>query len=186
MASYIKILKEDNGDIIYPQTKGSAVLLTNNSDLETELTRYVTAEEIATTSALTPPVQTNMIADGAVTDEKIDWSTMTVYGRNSSTVALTTSNQTVLTVPLTIFSDTDVLEYTVTVLAHGDGNGNGLVVGVAGAREYIQVGTWGRTCTFVDYETKANLGSSLTVRARKDASYTLNKVLAVAVVRRIG
>ena len=186
MATYIKTLKEDNGDITYPQTKASAVLLTNNSDLETELSQYVTAEDIASTSAVTPAITTAMIADDAITDEKIDWSTMTVYGRNSSTVALTTSNQTVLTVPLTVFNDTDVLEYTVTVLAHGDGNDNGLVVGVAGAREYIQVGTWGRTCTFVDYETKANLGGSLTVRARKDASYTLNKVLAVAVVRRIG
>lgn len=196
MATYIKTLKEDNGDITYPQTKAEAVLLNNGSDLETELSQYVTAEDIASTSDVTPAITTAMIADDAVTsakiadeavtDEKIDWTTMTVYGRNSSTVALTTSNQTVLTVPLTIFNDTDVLEYTVTVFAHGDNNGNGLVVGVAGAREYIQVGTWGRTCTFVDYETKANLGGSLTVRARKDASYTLNKVLAVAVVRRIG
>lgn len=79
-----------------------------------------------------------------------------------------------------------MLEYSVTVLASGDGNANGLIVGTAGGREYNQVGTWGRTCTFVDYDTKANLGSSLTIRARKDASYTLNKILVVAVVRRIG
>lgn len=147
---------------------------------------YVTAEDIASTSALTPPVQTNMIADGAVTSDKIDWGTTAVYGRNSSVVALTTSNQTVLTIPLTIFDDTDVLEYSVTVLASGDASINGLIVGAAGGREYTQVGTWGRTCTFVDYDTKANLGGSLTIIARKDASYTLNKVLAVAVVRRIG
>ena len=85
MATYIKTLKEDNGDITYPQTKAGAVLLTNGSDLETEMAKYVTAEDIATTSALTPPVQTNMIADYAVTtakvadeaitDEKIDWTT---------------------------------------------------------------------------------------------------------------
>ena len=73
MATYIKTLKEDNGDITYPQTKAGAVLLNNGSDLETELSQYVTAEDIASTSALTPPVQTNMIADGAVTDAKIDW-----------------------------------------------------------------------------------------------------------------
>lgn len=71
MATYIKTLKEDNGDITYPQTKGSAVLLNNGSDLETELSQYVTAEDIASTSALTPPVQTNMIEDGAVTTDKI-------------------------------------------------------------------------------------------------------------------
>ena len=74
MATYIKTLKEDNGDITYPQTKAGAVLLNNGSDLETELSQYVTAEDIASTSALTPPVQTNMIANGAVSNDKIDWS----------------------------------------------------------------------------------------------------------------
>ena len=157
---------------------------------------YVTAEDIASTSALTPLVQTNMIADGAVTtwkiankavtSDKIDWSTTAVYGRNSSVVELTTSNQTVLTIPLTIFNDTDVLEYSVTVLSQGDTYFHGLIVGAAGGQEYKQVGTWGITFAFVDYNTKANLGSSLTIIARKDTSYTLNKVLAVAVVRRIG
>ena len=71
MATYIKTLKEDNGDITYPQTKAGAVLLNNGSDLETELSQHVTAEDIASTSALTPPVQTNMIANGAVTTAKI-------------------------------------------------------------------------------------------------------------------
>lgn len=80
MATYIKTLKEDNGDITYPQTKAGAVLLNNGSDLETELSQYVTAEDIASTSALTPPVQTNMIADGAVTSDKIDWTTFIKTG----------------------------------------------------------------------------------------------------------
>ena len=87
MATYIKTLKEDNGDITYPQTKAGAVLLNNGSDLETELSQYVTAEDIASTSALTPPVQTNMIANGAVTSAKINWSTMShVSNVSSSTV----------------------------------------------------------------------------------------------------
>ena len=51
MATYIKTLKEDNGDITYPQTKAGAVLLNNGSDLETELSQYVTAEDIASTAA---------------------------------------------------------------------------------------------------------------------------------------
>lgn len=75
MASYIKTLKEDNGDITYPQTLASAVFI-GNSDVETELGKYVTAEDIASTSALTPPVTTSMIADGAVTTNKIDWTTV--------------------------------------------------------------------------------------------------------------
>ena len=96
MATYIKTLKEDNGDITYPQTKAGAVLLNNGSDLETELSQYVTAEDIASTSALTPPVQTNMIADGAVTtgkiankavtSDKINWTTLQKYYKACSQV----------------------------------------------------------------------------------------------------
>ena len=96
MATYIKTLKEDNGDITYPQTKAGAVLLNNGSDLETELSQYVTAEDIASTSALTPPVQTNMISNGAVTTEKIankavtsdkiDWTKLQKYYKACSQV----------------------------------------------------------------------------------------------------
>lgn len=89
MATYIKTLKEDNGDITYPQTKAGAVLLNNGSDLETELSQYVTAEDIASTSALTPPVQTNMIANGAVTSDKINWTTMS----NVSSVGASSNTQ---------------------------------------------------------------------------------------------
>ena len=109
MATYIKTLKEDNGDITYPQTKAGAVLLNNGSDLETELSQYVTAEDIASTSALTPPVQTNMIANGAVTtgkiankavtSDKIDWTT---FGNKwvymTSTVSVGTSEVTVMSI----------------------------------------------------------------------------------------
>lgn len=109
MATYIKTLKEDNGDITYPQTKAGAVLLNNGSDLETELSQYVTAEDIASTSALTPPVQTNMIANGAVTtgkiannsatSDKIDWAT---FGNKwvymTSTVSVGTSTVTVMSI----------------------------------------------------------------------------------------
>lgn len=89
MATYIKTLKEDNGDITYPQTKAEAVLLNNGSDLETELSQYVTAEEIGSTAAVTPAITTAMIADGAVTtgkiankavtSDKIDWTKLQKY-----------------------------------------------------------------------------------------------------------
>ena len=94
MATYIKTLKEDNGDITYPQTKAGAVLLNNGSDLETELSQYVTAEDIASTSALTPPVQTNMIADGAVTKAKINFSTFKPYWK-----VVATSSTATVTIP---------------------------------------------------------------------------------------
>ena len=95
MATYIKTLKEDNGDITYPQTKAGAVLLNNGSDLETELSQYVTAEDIASTSAITPPVQTNMIANGAVASNKINWKTMPVRYTCVSTDNKPTVNMTV-------------------------------------------------------------------------------------------
>lgn len=38
MATYIKTLKEDNGDITYPQTVGGAVLLSGGGDIESALT----------------------------------------------------------------------------------------------------------------------------------------------------
>lgn len=104
MATYIKTLKEDNGDITYPQTKAGAVLLNNGSDLETELSQYVTAEDIASTSALTPPVQTNMIANGAVTSAKINWTTMShvsKVGSNVIDVAQTNVTLNEVTIPET-------------------------------------------------------------------------------------
>ena len=104
MATYIKTLKEDNGDITYPQTKAGAVLLNNGSDLETELSQYVTAEDIASTSALTPPVQTNMIANGAVTSDKINWTTLSHVSNVGGSVIDVTQTVTTLcevTIPKT-------------------------------------------------------------------------------------
>ena len=93
MATYIKTLKEDNGDITYPQTKAEGVLLNNGSDLETELSQYVTAEEIGSTAGVTPAITTAMIADDAITDDKIDWATLAPYWK---TVATSTSSSVTL------------------------------------------------------------------------------------------
>ena len=70
--AYVKVLKEDNGDIIYPQTVSTAVFTSNGSDVETEMGKYVTATDIVSTSALSPVVSTAMIQDEAVTTAKID------------------------------------------------------------------------------------------------------------------
>ena len=136
MATYIKTLKEDNGDITYPQTKAGAVLLNNGSDLETELSQYVTAENIASTSALTPPVQTNMIANGAVTtgkiankavtSDKIDWTTMSYVSNVGSNVIDVT--QTVKTLCEVTIPKTGVYFVSATVdanlLANNVGDAN--------------------------------------------------------------
>lgn len=91
MANYIKTLKEDNGDITYPQTKASAVLLNNSSDLETELTNYVKAEDIASVADLEHPITTSLIADGAVTTAKIANNTITTDDVNWSNFGATWS-----------------------------------------------------------------------------------------------
>jgi hypothetical protein len=84
MASYIKTLKEDNGDITYPQTLGSAVLLTGGADLETELAGKASAASVAgkidigdvqSSDIVANAVTTNKIADDAVTPSKASFTT---------------------------------------------------------------------------------------------------------------
>lgn len=72
MATYIKTLKEDNGDVTYPQTVADAVRTTKGTTVQTELDQTVTAEEIAQTVTAEGSVTTNMIADGAVTASKLE------------------------------------------------------------------------------------------------------------------
>ena len=112
MATYIKTLKEDNGDITYPQTTTDAVLTTSGTTLETELGKCVKAEEIGSTADITPTITTAMIkdsavttaklADGSVTSAKIDWTTLMsgfadkVFMYSGAT---TTANTAMTTVP---------------------------------------------------------------------------------------
>ena len=102
MATYIKTLKEDNGDITYPQTTTDAVLTTSGTTLETELGKCVKAEEIGSTADITPTITTAMIkdsavttaklADSSVTSNKIDWTTFntayTSFLFNNSTITM--------------------------------------------------------------------------------------------------
>lgn len=76
MASNIKTLKEDNGDIVYPQTLTGAVYTSNNTALDTELAKYVTAEDIASSVA----------AFGTVTGGMIDTNTITSSNLNIASV----------------------------------------------------------------------------------------------------
>lgn len=71
MATYIKTLKEDNGDIVYPQTLADAVYTNNNTTIETELAKYVTAEDIAQSVASFGTVTGGMIADNTISSGKV-------------------------------------------------------------------------------------------------------------------
>ena len=61
MATYIKTLKEDNGDITYPQTKAGAVYTNEGSDVQTVLDDCTRYEEIASTSTLSPTTTSSMV-----------------------------------------------------------------------------------------------------------------------------
>lgn len=50
--SYIKILKEANGDITYPQTLASAVFTSDNSDVQTKLNTFITAADAISTQEI--------------------------------------------------------------------------------------------------------------------------------------
>lgn len=64
MATYIKTLKEDNGDIVYPQTNTDAVYTSGGETLETRISKYVTAEDVAQ----------SVQSFGTVTVGMLDWS----------------------------------------------------------------------------------------------------------------
>ena len=74
MAANIKTLKEDNGDITYPQTIADAVANANGGTLQTFLNNGVTAEVIASTEPLATTVPASII----------DWSSMPVKQTISS------------------------------------------------------------------------------------------------------
>ena len=80
MATYIKDLKEDNGDITRPVTEAGAVLLSGGGDLETTLASKadqtavngkIGIGDVQSTDIVANAVTTAKIADGAVTTAKI-------------------------------------------------------------------------------------------------------------------
>lgn len=52
MSTYTKTLKEDNGDITYPQTLASVVFTSDNSDVQTKLNSCITAAEATSTEEI--------------------------------------------------------------------------------------------------------------------------------------
>lgn len=129
MASYIKTLKEDNGDITYPQTLASAVFI-GNSDVETEMGKYVMAEDIASTSALTPVISTSMIQDGAVTAAKLDPTMLDGMGSYSTSEQAT---------PFTWIDGKTIYKKTVDVGALPNNSAKSVAHGVTGLDYVIKI-----------------------------------------------
>lgn len=72
MATYIKTLKEDNGDIVYPQTITDAIYTSGGQTLETEISKYVTAEDIASSVAAFGTVTGGMIDNNTITSSNLN------------------------------------------------------------------------------------------------------------------
>jgi len=114
MATYIKTLKEDNGDIVYPQTTTDAIYTTGGETLETRISKYVTAEDVAQSVATLGTVTTSMIADDAITTAKIDSSAVTTAKINDE--AITKSKIDLSSVGGMVYLDTidaSTIPYTV-------------------------------------------------------------------------
>lgn len=181
MATYIKTLKEDNGDITYPQTKAGAVYTNEGSDVQTVLDDCTRFEEIAATSAITPLVTSNMI----------DWSTMNVAKREwSGTFELPTTSSQMYEIDVSSFptgakmmfigmmhcngTSTDVGSYCGAV----HGTQTGLIAGI--------VTTWGRTVTCFGMFTKEANQQYIILKANKDNSTTCTCIRIGLYVWRIG
>lgn len=98
MASYIKTLKEDNGDITYPQTLASAVYTTGGTDVESALSSKASTTDLAgkidigdvqSTDIVANAVTTAKIADSNVTTAKINDGAVTAAKMDTQSYSLT-------------------------------------------------------------------------------------------------
>lgn len=87
MATYIKTLKEDNGDITYPQTVAGAVYTDDSSDVQTVLDDCTRYEEVASTGTLAQTVPASII----------DWSSIPIRQVTASFGNVGTTLSVVLT-----------------------------------------------------------------------------------------
>lgn len=201
MATYIKTLKEDNGDITYPQTKAEAVLLNNGSDLETELSQYVTAEDIASTSDVTPVITTAMIADGAVTTAKLNNSSVTSSKINWSsmpykldvwtgTLAASTSAAVIRQVDVSAFPTGAVFGVVTAVNASGSETATGMFINLSHSTQASpyagNVTIWGKAATMCHIFTKVAGVNTMNVQGYKDNASAVNYNSITTIVWRIG
>ena len=117
MATYIKTLKEDNGDITYPQTKAGAVYTDEGSDAQTVLNscaRFVEGASTGTIKAVTLKDKDGSVLYPVTSKDLISgsWSAITI--------ALATSLDSAII---------GVINFKTTVSKLGDGftNANGLI-----------------------------------------------------------
>lgn len=126
MATYIKDLKEDNGDITRPVTEAGAVLLSGGGDLETTLASKadqtdvngkIDIGDVQSTDIVANAVTTAKIADGAVTTAKIDDEAVT--SAKMADDAVTNAK-----IDFSTFTATDLTSSITNIAAHSGGTNN--------------------------------------------------------------
>lgn len=157
------------------------ILVSHNPD-GTLKNNAVTTAKIADSN-----VTTAKIANNAVTAEKIDWATLNAKVASRTTeMALTTTNQTVLSVDVSGFPVGAVLEISASAQATGGDVLTALRLTTNVTGTYLQASVWGRTLAFVGAWTKTSATNTINLLASKDNSQTLTLNVASLIVKRIG
>lgn len=181
MATYIKTLKEDNGDITYPQTKAGAVYTNEGSDVQTVLDDCTRFEELAATSAITPLVTSGMI----------DWSTMNVAKREwTGSVELSTAFTQLYELDVSSFPTGAKMFFVGTMHCNGTSTATGAYCGgVHGTQNGLVSGlvtSWSRTAMCVGIFTKVAGETYIKLYANKDNTTTCTCIRIGLYAWRIG
>lgn len=181
MATYIKTLKEDNGDITYPQTKAGAVYTDGGSDVQTELDNCTRFEELAATSTITPLVTSNMI----------DWSSMVTAKREwTGSFELPTSYAQIYELDVSAFPTGSIMMFLGSMQCNGSSTEIGAycraVHGTANGPISGTVTTWGRNVTCMGMFTKIAGEQYIKLMASKDNSTACTATVISLYAWRIG
>lgn len=181
MATYIKTLKEDNGDVTYPQTKAGAVYTNEGSDVQTVLDDCTRFEEVSATSPLTP----------LVTGGMIDWSTMYVAKREwTGSLELPTTYSQIYELDVSSFPTGSVMMFIGSMQCNGTSTLIGSYCrGVHGTVNGPISGTvtsWGRNVTCVGMFTKIAGETYIKLYASKDNSTTCTATVLSLYAWRVG
>jgi len=151
---------------------------------------YSTVEEVRVNAGV------SSISAGNITDvrklakigsSKLDFTTLGyVSSRSSTSVAMTTSDQVILTVDVSHFPTGAVLEIQASTEAGGDNNLIALILATNVTPAYVQATTWGRTLSFAETWIKTSAVNTISLVARKDNATVLNVSDRTLSVKRVG
>lgn len=187
MADKIVQLADKEGNNLYPVTSSTTPNIIMTTSDPGEGAPLAPNNYVAVYGA-GDQVETEDIADAAVTANKINFSTLVAYNSSSTSMSLTTSSQDCLTVDVSNLPPNK----NFIVFFSGAASGSNTITGLGircrynnvDGKEYTSVTTWGKTVTGLDIFTKVSGVNSLFLRARKDndSSVTLSNRVCYCMV----